>query len=141
MPEWNPRSDGWFSGFTDGEGCFYFTTKQRHGFEVCPRFAVCLRKDDSEVLERLRATFGGTIHLEDARRNGAPNARWDVSAKADLTDLVAYFDSFPLRAKKRNDYSHWRKAVLLYAASGSTHPELPALREATREARRYTEAT
>ena len=47
---------------------------------------------------------------------------WYVTSKRDLARLVAYFDQFPLRAKKARDYVLWREAVAIYLKGTASSP-------------------
>jgi hypothetical protein len=140
MPSSAFSDNAWFSGFADGEGSFgIYPTYRPHG-GYTPRFALHIRADDLPVLEELRAEFGGSIRFrctQAERGEGRPQAYWTVNGKADLARLVAYFDRFPLRAKKQRDYAIWRHAVQVYLANGYRARELPALYEAIVAVRDY----
>lgn len=130
------RDDAWFAGFTDGEGCFQIRCCEG-GYRYVPRFSIGLRADDGPVLEVLNKAFGGRMTYNGrrdspwgAREGIAPQWRWEVVAKRDLVGLVAYFDRFPLRAKKASDFAIWRRAVHVYCASGGRAAELAGLHAA-----------
>lgn len=132
---WDPSTDAWFSGFADGEATFLLNINRRPRWgrpTIAPRFTLNLRADDVGVLRQLQAAFGGNVNLDPRRDNSQARYFWHVSSKAAMLELVAYFDRFPLRAKKSRDYAIWREAVLLYAARGGgvAFDELSALREA-----------
>jgi hypothetical protein len=131
------REDAWLAGFTDGEGCFYICGNT--GGFIVPRFKISLRADDVNVLEELCTAFGGFVSMCAAQEGQRPAVQWVVSGKKDLPKLVAYFDRFPLRAKKAQDYSLWRRAVSAYCAQGGKAPELPLLRVALMDGRVYSE--
>ena len=67
------------AGFVDGEGCFYLTYRseiryERPGkpkyFRWTPYFAINLRQDDKEILEKIRNTLScGNIHFNNEVRN------------------------------------------------------------------------
>lgn len=146
---WDPRSDAWFAGFADGEGCFLISVNPRPRWgrpSVHPRFSLNLRADDRAVLRALSEAFGGKLSV-DRRSQGkvgasAPRIFWHVVTKVDMLRLVEYFDQFPLRAKKARDYALWREAVLLYAERGGAdaYAELMALRVALMDGRAYAAA-
>ncbi len=121
--------DAWFSGFVDGEGCFVIRKVQRSGSDsFYPRLQIKLRDDDTDVLQMAPRTFGGGLcRVERSARDlekmpkSNPYMQWRVDRSDDLIRLVAYFDTFPLRAKKAQDYRTWRKAVLLIRDGLSTN--------------------
>jgi hypothetical protein len=117
----NILNDAWLAGFADGEGCFAAYRAKHSGGRIYiqPRFIILLRADDLEVLEQLRDAIGGTIRFNRTPREH-PAAVWEVRDKAALNRLVAYFDRFPLRAKKGRDFLIWRRIVRLYIARGGT---------------------
>lgn len=136
-------NDAWFAGFTDGEGSFQIR-RCEDGYRYVPRFSIGLRADDVAILEALHQEFGGRLTYSGrkdspwGRRGGmAPQCRWEVVSKRELTALVGYFDRFPLRAKKANDYVIWRQAVHAYCAQGGRHPQLADLHRALANGRVY----
>lgn len=131
--------NAWFSGFAAGEGCFAIFRSQKRGRTYCrPTFGLGLRLDDGRILEELQKCFGGTLStIKKPQGGGNPQGRWTVASKASLANLVAYFDRYPLRAKKAQDYSVWREAVGVYLRAGGLAPELVGLREDLAEGRRF----
>ena len=132
----------WFAGFVDGEAAFLINRAyplDKGGHYVV--LSIRLRADDLPILERLQATFGGTLRFEcyreDRGKGSNPLYTWNVSAKRALKGLVDYFDRFPLQAKKANDYAIWRRAVLAYCREGRKAPELGPLRDALIAGRRF----
>ncbi len=113
----------WLSGFVDGEGSFTITARGAARGSHTPGFALTLRDDDRGILDEIvrRTGIGRVYDLRaeqlsrgDGYRRGG-RADWRVSNKVDALALVALFDRFPLRAKKRRDFDIWREAVLLWA--------------------------
>lgn len=88
------------------------------------------------------------IEIDDAFghwEHQAPQARWEISSKAQCARLVAVFDRYPLRAKKAADFTIWRQAVSVWGEingkrCGSVRQdwtELAALASALCDGRRY----
>lgn len=128
------RNDAWFAGFTDGEGCFYFSVSR--GLRACqPRFAIGLRADDAAILDELRTVFGGSITSR--AKHPHPVSQWSVANKADLAGLVEYFERFPLRAKKARAYEIWREGVSIYLAHGGLDQRLRELHKAMKASRGF----
>jgi hypothetical protein len=133
----------WLAGFVDGEGSFEIQAKGRGGY-FC-RFVIGLRADDLPVLEEIQRVTGlGRIDLDRSNARAHPAARWKVCRKADLAELVRYFERFPLRAKKRRDFELWREAVAqwLPATNGRSHDwsGIALVASALRNGRRYDAA-
>jgi hypothetical protein len=127
--------NAWFAGFADGEGCFYLGPSANGG--VQPQFKIGLRADDVSILRELQVEFGGSISFAIQRKNGREHSlvNWAVAGKVDLARLIAYFDEFPLRAKKARDYAIWREGVRAYLRAGRQAPELHSLRRALADGR------
>lgn len=109
---------GWFAGFTDGEGCFSIRKFNRDhpcaGYNC--QFRINLRDDDREILEEIQRRLGiGAIYDKPAYtndgRNNQPSTEFHVAAIAECAELVKVFETYPLRAKKRQDFDIWKLAV------------------------------
>lgn len=104
----------WLSGFVDGEATFYLGL-QKSGF--CVRMVISLRSDDRPILELVQGFLGcGTLSTRPNYSNPhlPPLTLLDVSDVNSLHNIVVpHFHRFPLRAKKRNDFLIWERAVAL----------------------------
>ncbi len=106
------------AGFVDGEGCFYINFRRdiRHDRKNKPvyfywkvGFAIVLRADDREILEKIKQSLDcGTVTI-----NKRGQARLQMTDVNDLTKVADFFDRHPLRAKKRFDYLLWKEALLI----------------------------
>jgi hypothetical protein len=107
----------WFSGFTDGEGCFSIRRRQRDKPWWSCEFILGLRADDGPILKHLQQTTGcGTVHyhvtVHSAARPGAnPQYQWHVGKYTDCLALARIFDRYPLRSKKARDFEIWKLAL------------------------------
>lgn len=132
----------WIAGFVDGEGCFFMAPVNRPG-GYRPSFSVSVRADDSEIVQKMRDFLDvGTTHFYRAT-SGSRVIRWSVQAQADCQKLVQFFERFPLRAKKRNDFEVWARAVEVAANLRSgranntdTYSKLRELRDELRAGRK-----
>lgn len=122
----------WFSGFVDGEGCFEIVRRNRvncYRNHRC-RLTINLRDDDQFILEEIRDTLGmGAIDKRPADssngRHRRAQARFQVQCIRGCAKLVEIFERFPLRAKKKHDFSVWRCAVVeLQKPASDRNPEL-----------------
>jgi LAGLIDADG endonuclease len=105
----------WLSGFTDGEGCFYLSTKrgQRYIFLQC-HFCINVRNDDIDIIRSIHNFLGCGNVVEKTVRKRLSNtcADFRVSKISDLANIVVpNFEKYPLRAKKSRDFEIWKKAV------------------------------
>jgi|SRR5271166_1451805 len=104
----------WLAGLIAGEACFRIH-KVQGGKQYPCAFRIKLRYDDLPILREIKRRTGfGRINVffKTKKKSHRPQAAWIVESKAACLQLVKLLDRFPLRAKKRHDYSIWRKAVL-----------------------------
>jgi len=116
----------WFSGFTDGEGCFNLNRKDTdtkyHRPRYEPRFLINLRDDDLPMLRVILNTLGfGHIYKEKPQHRvigsdskeyvSKPQASFAVTNFKGCLKLVDIFTKHPLRSKKREVFEVWAKAV------------------------------
>lgn len=125
----NDGDGNYVSGLTDGEGSFTVaigktsqkadTNKKYCNFN--PRFQIGLRRDDRAIIEWVKNYFDcGKISIVKRNAN-KPNAKpvavLCISSLYDLlSKIIPHFDTYPLRAKKKNDYKIWKEMVLIQAA-------------------------
>lgn len=111
----------YIAGFVDGEGCFYLTYRSeirydRPGkpkyFRWTPYFAINIRGDDREILEKIKTTVNcGNVYMLN-RKDGVKMAHYIIQNVDDLyTKILPFFKKYPLRAKKRHDFELWSKAL------------------------------
>ncbi len=108
----------YIAGFIDGEGCFYLTYRSevRHErigkpkyYRWTPYFAINIRGDDREILEKIKNTFNcGNIYM----LKGGELAQYIIQNIDDLyTKILPFFIKYPLRAKKSYDFKLWADAL------------------------------
>jgi hypothetical protein len=144
MKPLNPSDAAYFVGLFDGEGCFITHYRKRgkmHDYALLLR--IVLRDDDEEVLTSLKEQLGGRICYT---RHKPPTNRsvswWIQNIKELAENIVPVFDAYPLRSKKRFEYSIWRELVVeRYKSKKKLAPDfetrfLEAIRK-IREIRRY----
>lgn len=108
------------AGFIDGEGSFSISIGKHktttRGFEVRPEFEIELRADDQPILERILITIGvGRIYDCSYDRYGwYPHSKYKITSIKDLKEyLFPFLDAYPLQAKKREVYLHFKMIVLM----------------------------
>lgn len=103
----------WFVGLSDGESCFCLnTTVNKWSFRLA--FQIMMRADELPMLEEIRRVLGvGNITNTKGNKQYRkhPMANYWVSNKKELQKIVRFFDQYPLRSKKANDFQVWRLAV------------------------------
>jgi hypothetical protein len=117
LRDYSDVADGnYVSGLVDGEGSFKVSIVERRGrWNFNPRFEVGLRIDDKAILRWLQVYFGCGEYNE-AWRERSPSGRFTISNLRDLLgNVIPHFETYPLRAKKRNDYVVWKSMLELQA--------------------------
>jgi hypothetical protein len=114
----------YIAGFVDGEGCFSLNFRRDVRHERGKRtgiipvyfywdilFAIVLRGDDRDVLEKIKNTLGcETV----TGPNTKGQVRFQVTNIYDLSDkILPFFERYQLHAKKRYDFDLWKEAVCL----------------------------
>jgi hypothetical protein len=107
------------AGFVDGEGCFAlkFRRDVRHERKNKPvyfswdiEFAIVLRSDDKELLDKIKNTLGfGRISID---KHGS--ARYAVNDINNLSKIADFFEIHKLYGKKRLDFELWKEALEIF---------------------------
>jgi hypothetical protein len=93
----------WFAGFVEGDGSFQIKTSR----DI--RVALQIDQKDVFLLDLVKKEFGGSLGFREKM-----NTWYYSSTSFDRAfALVKYFDRFQVIGRKRLDYVHWRKCVLL----------------------------
>jgi hypothetical protein len=122
----DPAFASWFSGFTDGEGCFAVYSNPHGGnkrnsltFQIT--FKIALRDDDRFILEEIQKTLGigrmlihtpataAALRVINPKQN--PWCSWTVRKKSECIILRNIFRTYPLRTKKARDFEIWSQAL------------------------------
>ena len=104
-----------FTGFTDGEGCFFVTiskdSKRNTGWKVQPSFSIELSKKDLILLHRIQSFFSvGTIRIH--KRDG--HGIYSVDGLHNLINvIIPHYDEYPLLTKKRADYLLFKQVIAI----------------------------
>ena len=101
----------WVAGFVDGEGCFYVginrIQKMSLGWQVLPEFRVVQHERDEVLLQRIRAFFGfGSV-----QPNHGDRLDFRVRGLENLTEVVRFFERYPLQSKKREDFRTFAEVI------------------------------
>ncbi len=108
----------WLAGLVDGEGCFQIEKRGRNNASAnykC-RFHLVLRDDDKAIIEEICNILEvGTICISPARpsngRNNRAVTRFYIGAINECTQMVKLFEKYPLRTKKKRDFTIWKQVV------------------------------
>ena len=106
-------SPWFFTGFTDGEGCFTVSiTKNQNlkvGWRVKLVFNIELHKRDIPLLESIKNLLGeGEIS-----KSGANSMKFYIQSKQNYNVLFKHFDKFGLITQKRADYELFKEVFKL----------------------------
>jgi len=142
LDDLDPGFCNWFAGLVDGEGSLQLTRdKGRWRTEL----TISLRDDDRRVLGMIRKELGrGSCYPHPRGKNSQhPNSRPRYMVKFykpnDIRALVALFERYQLRSKKKHVLDLWVKArnELDKPVQARDLRYLRYLHRAIREARKY----
>lgn len=119
---------GWLLGFVDGEGCFSIgltrqaggdtRTGYRAGWQVSHSFVVVQGARSLDALQQLRKFFGvGAVYVN-RRHDNHKEDLWHyvVRSRNDLREIIIpFFERYPLRTSKRDDFIKFKRCVDLCA--------------------------
>jgi hypothetical protein len=131
----------WFAGFTDGEGCFTIQPVSKYFY--C-KFTIGVRADDGAVLREIHHELGiGSIRDKmSPSMSGHPQVTFDVTSKSDCLVLREVFCTYPLRAKKAEDFTIWSHALDISVPRCKTdgyYEEMRSLKTRLEANRKYRE--
>ena len=103
----------WVAGFVDGEGCFHVSInrhpKMRTGWQVLPEFRVVQHSRDKAVLHKLQEFFQcGKVVV-----NHGDRKELRIRRLPELRKVIAFFETYPLRTRKRGDFEMFREILQL----------------------------
>ncbi len=109
--------DDYFSGFVDGEGCFYIGFSKRDDlpmkWQILTEFHVSQNPGSKNVLNALQRRLG-CGYLKPNHPKSSSDKTWILVVK-DKNDLrkkvIPFFDKHPLQTTKRLDYYVFKKVV------------------------------
>lgn len=147
LPNCPPVTDeiGWrFAGLADGESHLGITIsgRTRAGFRCV--FVIALRDDDRDFLEFMYEQIGlGDVYTTpryalSSRPGAKPLVRWEIRRKAEVLQLVALLDRYPLLSKKAREYVIWRQGVMAWI--DRDWQQMAELKAQLSETRAYPEA-
>jgi len=97
--------DGWFSGFTDSEGCFSVSISS-----ISKRFNICFDIAQNHIENKyILDHFSFLFKVGKVSKHSNKKAYcYRVSGLNNLTKLFPYFDEYPLLSKKLKSYILWK---------------------------------
>ena len=111
----------YIAGFVDGEGSFHVAFQRRSdlkfGWQAIPEFHVSQNFPSRAVLEGIQNALNcGHIRSNDAAGKRDKTLVYVVRDRQDLlTKVVPFFERFPLRTEKRNDFETFKRIVQMTA--------------------------
>ena len=132
-----PEIAGWICGFVDGEGCFSVSLIRNettsHGWQVFPEFVVTQGVKSRSSIEEIQNFFEcGRIYENSRRDNHSENLlRYCVRSRKELLErIIPFFEQYPLRTAKRNDFKKFKRIILLMEKG--VHSTRSGLRQSAR---------
>jgi len=112
LDDLDPGFCQWLAGQTDGEGSFNLKHEQERWWLD---FTISLRADDLPMLKMIQEQLGrGHCYPHPPAKGANPHSRPRYMLRfANATDtrfIVALFERYPLRSKKRRDFELWAEA-------------------------------
>lgn len=114
------KTEGWISGYTDGEGCFTVSIvrnkRSRFGWQIFPEFVITQGEKSLESLEFVQKWFGcGNIFVNKRYDNHNENLyRYCVRSIKDLAEkVIPFFERNSLRTSKRKDFEKFCEIIHL----------------------------
>ena len=103
----------YITGLVDGEGSFSISVEKdpthRIGYRLKPSFSIGLHKENLSILEQVHKVFGcGAIQFN---KNIAQFKVEDIKSLKER--VLPFFEKYPLRAKKKDDFEIFKKVVLM----------------------------
>lgn len=120
----------WIVGFVDGEGTFSVSLNRNSttttGFQVFPEFVVTQGAKSLVVLQEIQGYFGCGKIYENRRYDNHRESmyRYVVRSFNDLTTIVIpFFQRFPLRTAKQNDFQKFCEVIELMKERKHINPD------------------
>ena len=102
----------WFRGFTDAEGCFFYSRSRYRYF----RFSICLHIDDVAPLEYIKNTLqiGGI----------SKSQKWNmvtlnIVSRKEIEIILAIFSKYNLNTTKHLNFLAFKQAFTIYTENNS----------------------
>ena len=122
-------SDDYFSGFVDGEGCFYVGFGKREDlpmkWQIITEFHVSQNPGSKNVLEALRDRLK-CGYLKPNHPGSKKDKTWILIVK-DRNDLnkkvIPFFDKHPLHSSKHKDFQVFKKVLSTIRKGHHLHKE------------------
>lgn len=132
----DPLWANWFVGLCDGEASFTYRNTKNAELPARPRFKLTLQGDDEIVREANEILFGGGyVRIDEevtSKRSSGKGYKnrsdLDVTDKRRLQLLVEFFERFPLRSHKKDEFLIWKQLVSYYCFPTSV-PDPSRIRE------------
>lgn len=140
-------SNGWLSGFTDGDGKYLISINNKnHKDRVNLSYRLEIRQDNSklnirkinnnsyyEIMMRISNLFNSQLYSKDRElllKNQKESKKYrsyivSINKKENLLKVSNYFNKYPLLSSKYLDYKDWESILILGDKMGSfNHPEI-----------------
>lgn len=119
----------YIAGFVDGEGSFHVAVQRnpttRLGWQIIPELHISQHERNKHVLELIKNALG-CGYLKPNSKNNPSDRTWVlvVRSRKDLLEkVIPFFERYPLRTTKRQDFEKFAYIVRKMAANEHLTPE------------------
>jgi LAGLIDADG endonuclease len=94
---------GWFSGFTEAEGCFSIRKNNNHSFSIG-------QNDDIYLINIIKTFLNSTNLIRNPRQVNQARGKFyflEIYKKETLKTLINHFKDYPLLGEKANSFHKW----------------------------------
>ena len=87
------KSNGWFSGFFDADGCVTFSMKNQY-----PQLTISVTNKHEENVKHFESVFTGKVYYD---KGGYGSYKWSIQGKKDIEMFLEYIKKYPTRSHKK----------------------------------------
>lgn len=118
----SPLDPDWVSGFTEGDGSFFFSVSTQTG-QVLASYKIHIHSRDAFVLSRIKDFFGsigGKLFFSSHQ----DMVSYRVTAIKDLINvIIPHFEKYELKGDKLSSYLIWKEVVRLIESKAHLTPD------------------
>ena len=114
------------AGLVSGEGSFFVSLQRNTAYktrtQVVCGFSIKVRADDRELIDLIGQALDLAGNVLES--GSGTTVTFSVRKQRDLLErIIPFFDAYPLRGRKRENYELWKQVVHQVAAGAHLTPE------------------